>query len=56
MKPLYAHLPVACVLMFAGLVPALSAEIDVTSAIDVDMSKVDEEVHLDNRAGPATRP
>ena len=34
MKPSFAHLPVACVLIFAGLVPLSAAELDVRSAID----------------------
>ena len=34
MTPSFAHLPVACVLIFAGLVPLSAAELDVRSAID----------------------
>lgn len=34
MKPAFASLPVACVLLFAGAAPVLAAEIDVTSSID----------------------
>jgi uncharacterized protein (TIGR02231 family) len=34
MKRSFAHLPVACVLIFAGLVPLSAAELDVRSAID----------------------
>jgi uncharacterized protein (TIGR02231 family) len=34
MKRSFAHLPAACVLVFAGLVPLSAAELDVRSAID----------------------
>ena len=34
MTPSFAHLPVACVLIFAGLAPLSAAELDVQSAID----------------------
>src|SRR6187401_2388620 len=34
MKRSFAHLPVACVLIFAGLGPLSAAELDVRSALD----------------------
>ena len=37
MKRSFAHLPVACVLIFAGPVPLSAAELDVRSAIDAVM-------------------
>ena len=37
MKRSFAHLPVACVLIFAGLGPLSAAELDVRSAIDAVM-------------------
>ena len=34
MKPLFANLPAACVLILAGAMPALAGEIDVRSHVD----------------------
>ena len=59
MKPLFAHLPVACVLIFAGLVPLSAAELDVRSAIDAvtvypDGATVTRLITVDLPAGDTT--
>jgi uncharacterized protein (TIGR02231 family) len=55
----FAHLPVACVLIFAGAAPALAAEIDVRSAIDAvtvypDGATVTRLIAVDLPAGDST--
>ena len=55
----FAHLPVACVLIFAGSPPALAAEIDVRSAIDAvtvypDGATVTRLIAIDLPAGDTT--
>jgi len=59
MKCLFAHLPAACVLIFAGVGPALSAEINVDSAIEAvtvypDGATVTRLIAVDLPAGDTT--
>jgi len=59
MKSLFAHLPAACVLIFAGVGPALSAEMNVDSAIEAvtvypDGATVTRLVTVDLPAGDTT--
>ena len=59
MKPLFATLPVACVLLLAGAMPALAGEIDVRSAIDAvtvypDGATVTRVIAVDLPAGDTT--
>jgi uncharacterized protein (TIGR02231 family) len=59
MKPLYAHLPAACVLLLVGAMPARAGEIDVGSAIDAvtvypDGATVTRLINVDLPAGDTT--
>jgi len=59
MKPAFATLPVACVLLFAGAASALAAEIDVTSSVDAvtvypDGATVTRLVNIDLPSGDTT--
>ncbi len=59
MKPLFANLPVGCVLIFAAVAPVLAAEMDVRSAIDAvtvypDGATVTRLIAVDLPAGDTT--
>jgi uncharacterized protein (TIGR02231 family) len=59
MKSLFAHLPAACVLIFVGVGPALSAEMNVDSAIEAvtvypDGATVTRLITVDLPAGDTT--
>jgi uncharacterized protein (TIGR02231 family) len=59
MKPAFATLPAACVLLFAAAAPVLAAEIDVTSSIDAvtvypDAATVTRLIKIDLPAGDTT--
>jgi uncharacterized protein (TIGR02231 family) len=59
LKPKFPHLPVACVLLFAGIVPLSAAELDVRSAIDAvtvypDGATVTRLITVDLPAGDTT--